>query len=189
MSAPFLIFGLPRSRTAWLAAFLCGEGIRCEHELLARCRSFRDFRFHLTDRTDRSDLIFGNADSGMLFYLEQVLESAPEGTRMVLVERDPAAVCKSWERLEHFGALDPLLPRLEAALAKLRALPGVLRIPFAALDERIYELWDHVTCGALPFPLERFGLFQKLNIQLTNEAFEEGMLEALAHQHQLEESL
>lgn len=183
MGAPFLIFGLPRSRTAWLAAFLNGPGIRCEHDLLGRCKSFGDLGRYLGRR---SEGISGNADSGMLFYIEQVLEAVPAETRLVLVERAAEEVRESWERLEA-GVLEPILPQLADAIATLKGRADVLVIPFAELDDHMRGLWDHVTCETLPFPEERFELFQRFNIQLSREAFLEGMLEAAVNIQHLEE--
>src|SRR5581483_3193569 len=40
---PFLIVGLPRSRTAWLAAFLTGGEVHCHHELLRQCKQWIDY--------------------------------------------------------------------------------------------------------------------------------------------------
>src|SRR5580700_9385789 len=36
---PFIIMGLPRSRTAWLAAFLTDGDVHCHHELMRMCQT------------------------------------------------------------------------------------------------------------------------------------------------------
>lgn len=44
MSVPFLIYGLPRSRTAWLSAFLSYKEFQCFHEIAICMRSVEDVR-------------------------------------------------------------------------------------------------------------------------------------------------
>ena len=40
----FLILGLPRSRTAWLANFMTSDGIQCSHEGLNGCKSLDEYK-------------------------------------------------------------------------------------------------------------------------------------------------
>lgn len=41
---PFMIFALPRSRTAWLARFLSYRDWTCHHEVMARLRSINELK-------------------------------------------------------------------------------------------------------------------------------------------------
>lgn len=44
MTVPFIIYGLPRSRTAWLSVFLSYKEVQCFHEIAVCMRSIEDVR-------------------------------------------------------------------------------------------------------------------------------------------------
>lgn len=72
----FLITGLPRSRTAWFAAFFTALGYPCKHEMLRDCESEEDFLAQLQD--------YGNSDCGLCFYPGLQELDMP----LVIIERD-----------------------------------------------------------------------------------------------------
>lgn len=74
----FFITGLPRSRTAWFAAFMTHDDIFCWHEALNGCLSKQDFY-------DRMELPFkhvGNADCGLI--LTNFQEKYPDAPTVVI---------------------------------------------------------------------------------------------------------
>ena len=83
MKPTFLIFGRPRSRTAWLANFLTYRNSICLHEGLADSLGNWDV---LASRLEAQDAeVVGNADTGMIHWVDEALERYPDAP-MVLLE-------------------------------------------------------------------------------------------------------
>jgi hypothetical protein len=125
---PFVVFALPRSRTAWLSKYLAYGGERVGHDVAAKSRSVDDF--------------FRNFDDGMIGMVET---GAMAGWRL-LRERFPAAAIAVVRRpiedvklsLSQFG-IAPRAGDLEARDALLDEIerePGVLSMTFRDLYEQ-----------------------------------------------------
>ena len=148
MNTPFFITGLPRSRTAWLANLLTHGRSFCLHdgtlrglpELIATMKTLGD-----------SHAVVGDADSGLLFYVEELKQLFPKA-RWVFVKREPVAAQMSYKR--HFNGRDPyLLPgtdlvplfrKLADQYAQARNMVHHLEVPFERLDdvETVKAVWD-----------------------------------------------
>ena len=48
----FLILGLPRSRTAWLANFLTYDGLFCYHEAINGCKNIKEYKQKVKGKGD-----------------------------------------------------------------------------------------------------------------------------------------
>ena len=177
MNYPFLIFALPRSRTAWLAAFLDNAAVRCHHEALINYDNFAEFGKNMGRY-----LFHGNADSGMALFPDKVIGSLEHRPHMAVIERDPAAVLESWRNMEYtttyapdndLTALTALIPRFQAGLAQVKRHPDTMVVPYDMLDDgpTIQRLFYHLTRGMIPFPEERWALFQDLKIELSLAGF------------------
>ncbi len=125
---PFVVFALPRSRTAWLAKYLSYGGERVGHDMAVRSASIDDF--------------FRNFDEGVIGSVET---GAMAGWRL-LRERYPAAPIAVVRRpiedvrlsLSQFGVA-PRAGDLEARSAVLDEIerqPGVLSVTFHDLYEQ-----------------------------------------------------
>ena len=91
MTHPFLITGLPRSRTAWFAALASQmERAICYHEPMARLRRWED-SFNVWDHSPYQ--FTGLSDSALGFHLPQILRDYSPNTVMVL--RDQREVVAS----------------------------------------------------------------------------------------------
>ena len=102
MSVPFLITGLPRSRTAWMAraASIPGRSF-CVHEPLCWLPRW-DWVFKDIWGYDHPFDFFGVSDHGFGFHLPAIMERlAP---RTLIIERPIAEVEASWERLTRQSA-------------------------------------------------------------------------------------
>jgi hypothetical protein len=99
MARPFLIVGLPRSRTAWLAA-VCNTvpNAICYHEPVISYPSWQESLL-LWRSQDREWV--GIADSGMGLHLREILEEYHP--RTVIIERDLEAVILAMRRLGFDG--------------------------------------------------------------------------------------
>ena len=137
---PFLILGLPRSRTKWLATFLSYRDWHCGHEELLRCRSFDDLRSWLAQPCT------GSAETSAAPFWRLIPKLAP-AARIVVVRRPVDEVIAS---LLRFGLFDPAaltvaMRRADAKLDQAEArLPGVLSVRYSDLTDeamcaRVFE--------------------------------------------------
>lgn len=92
MSEPFLIVGLPRSRTAWWSIATTTPQSVCRHEPLKDCNSFEELAALWTD--PKIDYV-GVSDSGLVPVLERVLEEIKP--RTIIIERPAAEALRSFE--------------------------------------------------------------------------------------------
>lgn len=145
MPPPFVIFALPRSRTAWLSQWLhhASGGDPVGHDTAIEANSI-DGWLETIYRHVR-----GTCETGAVEAWPILRQAIPD-CRIVTVHRDLADVVRS---LEAFGAIPPWrdLERRHAALRDLAEKPGVLSVAFADLvDPRVCAtLEEH--CLSMPF--------------------------------------
>jgi|SRR5579864_8792782 len=121
---PFLVVGLPRSRTAWLARFLTYEDRTCTHEPSLRWTEHADLKRWLA-------LKQGASDSMMTWLVHEALELCPE-LAVIVIRRDRAAVIDSIKKLKY-----PVQEYLPSYLA--------------AMDRRLDEIEDYLPCYSASF--------------------------------------
>lgn len=125
----FVILGLPRSRTAWLARFLTYGDHICGHEELRHFRSFDDASAWLSQPR------MGSAETALAPWWRTLLRMAPE-VRVVVVRRQVAEVVES---LAAFGfdpaVIAPAMRRLDAKLDQIVRRVPCLEVTFDALNE------------------------------------------------------
>ena len=169
MSAkPFLITGLPRSRTAWMSAFFCTGNIFCLHEPMSTLydiseagRLFTsDFHSHV-----------GVSDTAAGFFLPWIMENVNPPT--VIIERDLADVEEDLRRVG-IPVVNDMQTVLLKKLNEYRHHPNVLWVGFDSLsDKRIMQkIWFHLVPG-VPFDDERYEQLNDLNIQANVPKFKE----------------
>jgi len=137
----FVITGLPRSRTAWFAAYLtCGD-VMCYHEAIPNNNQ-------LSANT-------GTADCGYALCPDWV-ESIGRH-KLVIIHRDCKEVAESMARI---GLPDTTgyLPDLDRKLQKLNGL----HVDFEDIDMRLEEIHNYLD---LPYDKKRAELFSGMNIQ------------------------
>ncbi|HUY04996.1 MAG TPA: hypothetical protein VMV33_17090 [Rhodocyclaceae bacterium] len=124
---PYVILGLPRCRTAWLARFLSTPERPCLHEPSRRYKDVEDLRAALAD--DAAAI----SDSMLTMRWRQILRWRPD-CRIVVVHRPVSEVVTSaaWVGLAHPN-FRPLLLSLTRRIAELQAVGMVLSVPFASL--------------------------------------------------------
>lgn len=159
MSArPFLITGLPRSRTAWLSV-LCttGDSI-CYHEPTSTMNDIKE----LADVYDKPSLKYvGASDSGLGFFLPWVMEAI--NPRTVIIDRGLDEVRQSLVKcgITKEGGLRMLMD----CLNRYKYHPSVLWVPYKALDNKrwIEKIWMHLMPG-LVFDEGRYEQLAHMNI-------------------------
>ena len=147
---PYVIFSLPRSRSAWLSALL-----ECEHDLGAECRTPDEFVAMAKG---------GTCETGAGFAWPLIRQLSPE-CRFAVVRRPTADVVASFERLGLLG-LGSEMERRERDLDALSTLPDTLTVNYADLKSPAVcgGLWAH--CRGDAMPMDRWRRFDGLNIQV-----------------------
>jgi hypothetical protein len=139
MAQPFVVFALPRCRTAWLSRFLAYGGWQCGHDELRHCRSLEDVRSWLALPNT------GTVETGAAPFWRML----PENVTAAVIRRPLDEVMASlWRGGLTFDAVK-MARHLGAQDAKLRQLahrrPGVLCTTFAELgtEEGCARLFEH----------------------------------------------
>ncbi len=136
---PFIIYGLPRSRTFWLSQFLCVGNYECSHEQMRFLRGTDDAKSWLAQ-----DCV-GTVETAAARWWRLVQLWRPD-IRTVVVRRPVAEVVDSLLRLDMRGvctfdraALTHQITRLDRCLDRIEAsVPGVLSVRYDDLrDEQV----------------------------------------------------
>lgn len=140
MSGPFLVLGLPRSRTSWLAHFLSYRDWNCGHDELRHMRSLDDVKAWF------SQPCVGSAETGAAPWWRLIERYAPSA-RIVLVRRPKAEVIESLMRIPGVAFdrshLERLVRQLDRKLDQIEGrTANVLSVPFDRLD-------DEATCARI----------------------------------------
>lgn len=155
MAPPFVVFSLPRSRSAWLSVLLSSPEKVVGHDIAAVSASFDDFMARLGP---------GSCETGMAFAWRAIRAASPEA-RFVVVRRDPGDVVRS---LDYFGLTgqDAEILRRDAHLDEIAAQPGTLSVRFE-------DLADYWACGAIfqrclgkTMPMAWWAALDPINIQV-----------------------
>lgn len=155
----FVVFALPRSRTAWTARFLTYGDWQCGHDEIRHCRSLDDVRSWLAQPCT------GTVETACAPFWRLL----PPGVRVATIRRPIAAVVASLARTGLVfdpGVMGALLWRHERKLDQIEArLPNVLRLTFDDLaDEAMCaRLFEH--CLGLPHDPAWWAAASAVNIQ------------------------
>jgi GNAT superfamily N-acetyltransferase len=161
---PFVVFALPRSRTAWLARYLTYGGWECGHDEIRHCRSLDDVRAWLGQPGVGSV----ETAAGPFWRLLRALRS---DARVVVVRRPVDDVTASLMGLG-LGCFDPAvvsaaMHRLDRKLEQIeRRVPGVLSVAYADLDDEATcgRIFEH--CLGLPHDHAWWAAVSAVNIQI-----------------------
>lgn len=130
---PFLITGLPRSRTAWWAVVASTPYSICLHEPAKDCQTFKE----LKDLWLSMPTYAGFSDSGLALQLGRILKEIKP--RTLIVDRDPqdvlASFKKYWGKKFDEDAAQRLLAGAMAELQKHAKNPLVRTVKFEALND------------------------------------------------------
>lgn len=144
-AAPFVIFGLPRSRTAWLSRFLTYGDWQCGHDELLHARSLEDVKAWLGQPCT------GSVETAAAPFWRLLPAYSPEA-RIVVVRRPvPEVVASLCAALDYnVPALTRLMRRLDAKLDQIERRMDVLSVQFAdlATEATCARVFEH----CLPYP-------------------------------------
>ena len=158
--APFIVYSLPRSRSAWVARFLSYGGRKCGHDLATECATLDEFASHL-----RSDYA-GTAETGAMIGWRAMARRFP-GAKVAVVRRPVDEVYASLGKFGLGGQqLTDMLVERDAMLDDIARLPGVRSFTFAGLKtiEACSNLFEH--CLGVPFDWEWWEGLANVNVQV-----------------------
>lgn len=181
MSADFLVFARPRSRTAWLANFLTYGDVFCLHDGIAEAGSLAAMarRFDQPHRFGASvellspgPSVLGLADTGLLHLVDEALAIFPRA-RLVFVTSDG----RTWHRFASAHRMPgALVAFVDTAYSRAVSLLGdrALFVDAHELDQvaKLRRVWEHVGARS-PFPRARLEMLRGLNVQVDPELLAE----------------
>lgn len=152
MTAPFIIYGLARSRTAWLASFLSYREWNCKHEHSMHMRTVEDIKtFFNTPNTGSVETAAGPG-----FYL--IHHYFPHIKAVVVRRPLDDVVASMIAAAEGIATYDEVRLRKVMAygdrmLDKISRLPGVLTVDFSDLvtENTCRKIFEH----CLPYEFDR----------------------------------
>jgi hypothetical protein len=156
----FMVFSLPRSRSAWLAHWLSVPGALCGHDTLVNCSSIEEF----LGQFEPMGALSGSCETGAMVGWRVIRVLMPNA-RCAVIRRPVREVERSLLRCGLSASIDELLAR-DAMLDDLQAQPGVMAVQY-------HHLGNPNTCAHLfefltqsPFDLPRWNLYNSTNIQI-----------------------
>ena len=179
MTAPFVIFALPRSRTAWLSRFLSHQDWHCGHDELRHMRQLEDVRSWLSQPQT------GAVETAGAPYWRLALEMRPD-LRVVTVRRDPEEVAESIVRCGLSSDIDQAvraMRRLDHKLGQIERRTGARSYRFEDLarEDTCADLFEHL----LPYTHDsaRWRVLDAENVQINVPALKRYVA---AHRTQIE---
>jgi hypothetical protein len=159
VSEPFLITGLPRSRTAWMAEVATFGRAVCFHEPMARLERWSEI-FALWGAQSGACFV-GIADHGLGFFLPEIMRRA--APRTLIIERPIEEVEASLDLIGVPGSR-LFLELLSKALAYPH--PRIGRVPYASLsDSNVVRYCLQWLMPGAPIDIDRIAAMQRENIQ------------------------
>lgn len=126
----FLVLGLPRSRTAWLANFLTYDDITCTHEGLNGCKN-------LTDYLSKFKTKSGDSNTGlMMFDFERYFRDF----KIIIIDNTIDAAVEFSKRYYSHDSTQFMLK----AQRRLSRIEG-LHVPFKSINDNLEKIWDYVS--------------------------------------------
>lgn len=158
MHPPFVVFGLPRSRTFWMAQWLAAAAqAPVGHDLAIEADTVDGWLESVFRR------VRGTCETGAV-EVWPILRRAIPDCRIVTVQRDIMDVARSLEAVGLPPAWEDM-ERRARAMADLSEQPGVLSVPFAELacPRTCAMLQEH--CLGLPFDWPVWASMSQDNLQ------------------------
>lgn len=158
MTAPFVVFGLPRSRTKWLSVFLSYGPWVCCHDALLGLSNIEGLVKLLSAPNT------GLSETAMAFAAPVIRKLFPE-VRFVVVRRNLDSVRTSMEAVG-LRYPDGMLEQMAVHLDAVSALPGTLTVSFEDLrgEDACRSVFEH--CLGLPWDREWWAALADQNIQI-----------------------
>ena len=164
MPHKFLITGLPRSRTAWLAAILSTEKVLCWHEPINKFGSIGAVRSMLDNLEGYQAIGISDSSVGIEadFYMAYFYEHP-----IVIVNRKEDEVITSLVKFLGITKSQSIkiVDTISEGLWRMRKVRAVMEVEYSALNDStvVETIWNYCT-NNIPFDYFRCELFQNLLI-------------------------
>lgn len=167
----FLVFGRPRSRTAWVANFLTHTPHSfCHHEAMADSIN----PIELLGRLRQGDAeAIGNSDTGMIHTPREILRFFPDARLVMLT-----GAALSWKRFAAEKGINPqIVQKVDEDYRDTKELltgrAYFVDVHRLMRDENVAaSLWSHATGCWTTFNVKRYRMLRDLNIQVMQESLE-----------------
>lgn len=162
----FVVYGLPRSRTAWLSEFLTYKDHSCLHEAAITLRSLEEFKEYFSRGNT------GVSETGIAQGWWLVNHACPS-IKTVVVKRPISEVVSSLMELDLSGIAsydkDSLTKHIQYGdrmLDKISSRPGVLTVSFSDLKNMstCKDVFEH--CLPYDFDIKHWSRLKNKNIQI-----------------------
>lgn len=155
---PFIVFSLPRSRSAWMTHFLSYPPFQCGHDMATYCESVSDFLGMFASG------MVGTCETGAVEAWRVIRAEMPE-CKFVVVRRPLPDVLASFARHGLSPDEAQLIQRANL-LESVASLAGTLVLDYSELDgylgcRRLFEF-----CLGLPFDWAWWEFYSQYNIQV-----------------------
>jgi hypothetical protein len=150
----FFIYGLPRSRTAWLANYFCTERSHCYHEMLGI-----EFATLTTAAEGKEYVGLAEPNPQMIRVVDEKYLASPT----LVVERNKEEVIDSYFTKYRTLRLKDCIEWYEECLKEIVGL-NVLRVRFEDVDSRMPDIVKHLT-PTLSFDKLRSEQLRVFNVQ------------------------
>lgn len=161
---PFVVFSLPRSRSAWLSRFLSHGGYHCGHEEVRHCRTLDDVAAWF------SQPLTGTVETAAAPWWRLLPRFAPNA-RVAVVCRPVSEVVDSLMRIEGLAFDRATLTRnmewLDRKLGQIIwRVPGAIAVDYEDLlqEETCARLFEH--CLSIPHDSAHWRALADINIQI-----------------------
>ncbi len=160
-SGKFFVTGLPRSRTAWMSAFLTTGETLCYHEPSCHIAKIEDISTFF-DSTFYKHI--GVSESSLGFFIEWILENIKP--RTLIIERDIAEVKESMRQIGLPMDRFYFCELLQETLSQFRDHPLVKVVHFNSLVHKrvMQDVYWHLMPGCA-FDEERWAQFNGMSIE------------------------
>ena len=166
MALNFFITGLPRSRTAWFAAYLSAHpDVFCWHEALKGCADPAEFHNKMQPwGVHPAELRIGNSDSGLpLMNHPAMFPDCPS----VVIRRNRVDVMHSLLHALDMGSpTQSMIDMLDRCEDRLSEIDG-LHVMYDQIDHDMPQIMKWID---VPYREDLHELFGKMNIQTTDMA-------------------
>jgi hypothetical protein len=155
---PFVVFSLPRSRSAWLSVLLSSPGAICGHDIGPTLRSPEEFGERLNGE------LAGTCETGAAFAWRQIWQMLPDAN-FVVIRRDPQAVVRSLDAFGISGQDEEMRTR-SAQLDEISAIPGTLTLEADELADEAACAMIYAHCLGRKMPSAWWAHLDHINIQV-----------------------
>jgi hypothetical protein len=158
---PFFIFGMPRSRTAWLANLFCCDAVHCFHEISKR----PPWDIQKTLESSAKDWV-GLSEPNMLVF-EEAVGLYPEA-RVAVIDRPVFEVYNSLKRFVPDAIVKTVMHQQGEAMEAARQQGGARWFKYDDLNsvDHLLSMWNYLAPRVVP-DMERTLQLMQFNVQVS----------------------